>query len=250
MSLETTAARLIGRAEASGVTLRAIGGVAIGMRCSSARHRDYAREYGDIDFCASKADTARLESFFESMGYKPWLPFNRLNAEISQRFDDPTSSTSIDVFLSRLRMCHTLDFESRLQLDGETLPLADLLLSKLQIIELNEKDRKDIYALVIDHALVSSPNGSSAIDADRIAEVCGHDWGWYRTVRENVQRCLAGVGTQVNAEHAATVSERLDRLLVILEEAPKSRRWKFRAKVGERVRWYEVPEDPERRSDV
>ena len=85
-------------------------------------------------------------------------------------------------------MCHELDFEKRLELDERTLTLADLLLSKLQIVRMTEKDLKDIYALVNDHRLEPNPNGHEAIDVSRVADVCSNDWGWYRTVKGNVEK--------------------------------------------------------------
>jgi hypothetical protein len=244
-TLSAEATRLTQAADAEGITLRLLGGIAVRLRSPSAQHRSLQRTSGDIDFCALSDDLPALEPFFVSMGYEPWLPFNRLNAEISQRFDHVDSDLSIDVFIDRLQMCHTLDLRRRLRLDSPTLPLADLLLSKLQIVELNEKDVQDVLALVRDHA-VGHGEDPALIDADRIAEVCADDWGWYRTTIGSLQRCREGVDRYLEGEAIAT--GRLDAIADAIEQAPKSRRWKLRAKVGERKRWYELPEDPERKA--
>jgi hypothetical protein len=42
---------------------------------------------------------------------------------------------------------------------------------------------------------------------------------------------------------AEVVVDRLSRLRSGFEEVPKSRGWKLRARVGDRKRWYELPEE-------
>lgn len=229
----------------AGVKLRLLGGVAIRLRCPSAEHRSLRREYGDLDYVAPSSDLLKLEPFFESAGFEPWLPFNRLNAETSQRFDHRTSTVSVDVFIGRLVMCHTLELANRLDAHEETVSLADLLLSKLQIVQMNSKDVQDVVALLTDYELVEGETGES-IDVTRIVKVCSTDWGWYRTVKQSLEGCSDALPELLNGSAGALVGRRLDELAERIESAPKSRRWKLRAKVGERRRWYEVPEDPTR----
>jgi hypothetical protein len=242
--LDKLARSLIGEAGRDGIVLRAIGGVAILLRCPSAAHRALAREYGDIDFCGRKNDLPRLEHFFATRGFTPLLPFNRLNAETSQRFENLDRGISVDVFLDRLKMCHTLHFHERLAIEKETLPLADLILTKLQIVQLNDKDLKDIYALVMDYSVTDGEWGSEGIDASRIASVCADDWGWYRTATGTLDQCAHAVTRYVEDEQARhIVFDRLMHLRKAIEDAPKSRKWRMRAKIGERVQWYEIPEE-------
>lgn len=224
--------------------LRLLGGLAVRLRCPSAGHRLLKREYGDIDFCAPREDLRKLTPFFVERGFQPWLPFNQLNAEFSQRFDGPDGRVSVDVFMDRLVMCHTLELRDRLGLSEETLTLADLLLSKLQVVQLTEKDLQDIFALLLDH-----PFGEDGIDVERIVEVCANDWGWYRTTSETVRRCQAALPRFGEGDEAMTLRLRFERLQKEIEEAPKSRRWKLRAKIGDRRQWYEVPEDPTRKAE-
>jgi hypothetical protein len=233
------------RARETGVKLRLLGGLAIRLRCPSAEHRSLRRQYGDLDFVAPSSDLLKLEPFFESAGFEPWLPFNRLNAETSQRFDHRTSLVSVDVFIGRLVMCHTLELANRLDAHEQTLSLADLLLSKLQIVQMNGKDVQDIVALLTDHELVEGETGES-IDVTRIVQVCSTDWGWYRTVRQSLEGCSRALPQLLNGSAGGLVERRLGEITERIESAPKSRRWKLRAKVGERRRWYEVPEDPTR----
>jgi hypothetical protein len=243
--LQDEAVRIVAAAAAAGVELRLLGGIAIQLRCNSVAHRSLTRTAGDVDFCVLASDVPRLEPLFVAAGYEPWLPFNRLNAQNSQRFDRQDGTFSVDVFVDQLRMCHTLDFRGRLGLEPLTLPLADLLLSKAQIVELTEKDMQDAIALLRDHDL-GGPGEPDRIDLDRVVSVCADDWGWYRTVTGSLEKTRAAADRLLDGEVA--VGERIDRLSRAIEEAPKSRRWKLRARVGERKRWYEEPEMPERKA--
>jgi hypothetical protein len=241
--LADEAVTMVEAAAAAGVELRLLGGIAIQLRCPSVTHRSLTRTAGDVDFAVRSKDVPKLEAIFEAGGYEPWLPFNRLNAQHSQRFDKGDGTFSVDVFVDQLRMCHTLDFRDRLALDPMTLPLADLLLSKLQIVELTEKDIQDALALLRDHDLGA---GGEGIELERITSVCGEDWGWYRTVTGSLEAMRAAAPRLLEGE--AEPAARIDRLSAAIEDAPKSRKWKMRARIGERKRWYEEPEVPERKA--
>jgi hypothetical protein len=240
--LTEVATHLVDAATEQDLRLRLVGGVAIRLQCRSAPHAQLARTFGDIDLCGvSKLD---YESFFVARGYEPSIPFNRLNATRYQRFDDTAQQIHIDLFLDRIEMCHQLQFRDRLDLDPYTLSPADLLLTKLQIVELNEKDIQDVVALLLDHPLGAS-DAPGEISLARIAEICARDWGWWRTSHETLERCIAWVESH-NSIEFAPVRGALERLIATIDEVPKSRRWKMRASVGDRVRWYELPEDPTR----
>ncbi len=130
-------------------------------------------------------------------------------------------------------------------IDERTLPLADLLLTKLQIVSLNAKDRLDAYAILHEHAL--GPADAERIDEARIAELCAREWGLYRTLQLNVERLLAGLPESgLDAEGQRAVAERVEGIAAAVEQAPKSMKWKARARVGDRVRWYEEPDEVER----
>jgi hypothetical protein len=239
---------ILREAERAGVLLRATGGVAIALISPSARRPPLRRNYHDIDFFGLSRDAESLADFFAGLGYAPQEEFNVLHGQRRLFFSDPQGRWEADVFLDRIEMCHQLDMRERLAAHSRTLSPADLLLSKLQVVETNEKDLKDALALLADHEL---GEGAGAISLERIDELCVNDWGWWRTVtlvggrvREAADRLRADADPDV----AASLSEagrRLDFLLAHLDEAPKSRRWKLRAKVGERKRWYETPEDIE-----
>jgi hypothetical protein len=137
-------------------------------------------------------------------------------------------------------MCHALDVRDRLELDTETLPLADLLLLKLQIVEATEKDDVDALALFADH-----PVGPDGIDGQYLAGLLAKDWGWWRTATRSLERLLGVAATLPDSAVRQEVESRIRRLLAQIEAAPKTRRWRIRARVGERVQWYELPEEVE-----
>jgi hypothetical protein len=135
-------------------------------------------------------------------------------------------------------LCHTLELADRLTLEPRTLPLADLLLAKLQVVELNERDLKDATAILADHDLQDD-----GIDAERVVDVLSADWGWWRTATATLERVVDYAGGLDGFAGTARVAERAGALAERVDAAPKSRRWKMRAKIGERKRWYELPEE-------
>ncbi len=235
------ARRLVGRASTEGLALRAVGGVAVWMRAPSIRTADPPRVFHDIDFGGWKRTSRELAAFLETEGYEPHRRFNTLAGDRLLFFDEP-NQRRIDVFLDRLEMCHTLVFADRLTTDPATLTLADLLLSKLQIVKLTERDVVDLAALLSDHPLADEGGG---IELRRIVSLCANDWGWWRTVTGNLAllesawvKASTGPGPDLSAAR-----ERAAGLRRALEETPKSLRWKLRARVGERVPWYQEPEE-------
>ncbi len=235
--------RILAAAEERGVVLRALGGVAVYFHCPSAQHRLLQRSYRDADLAGLSAQKRAIETLFADLGYLADREFNALHGHQRLYFWDPVNQRQIDVFLDMLRMSHTLDLRDRLALDRLTVPLADLLLSKLQIWEINEKDLIDIVAIVHDHPFGSG--NDETIDLDRLLEVLTTDWGWYRTAKENVERTKALLAHRDLATEFDALA-RLDQFWRQVEAAPKSRAWKMRAMIGERKRWYELPEEVRR----
>jgi hypothetical protein len=138
-------------------------------------------------------------------------------------------------------MCHEIPLEQRLTVNAGTVPLAELLLTKLQIIELNEKDVRDTVALFHEHEVTGDDSG---VNAARVAELCGADWGLWRTITANLENVRAHLDRYALApDESARVNARLEAVEERIEAAPKSRAWRLRARVGERVKWYETPEE-------
>ncbi|MFQ6000674.1 MAG: hypothetical protein ACE5LG_03300, partial [Anaerolineae bacterium] len=109
-------------------------------------------------------------------------------------------------------------------------------------VQLNEKDIKDTYALIEDHE-IGETDDREVINSQRIARLCGDDWGWYKTVTMNIEKVVALADDYLEGEESELVTGRLQRLRQIIEEAPKSMKWRMRARIGEKVRWYDLPEE-------
>jgi hypothetical protein len=197
-----------------------------------------AREYKDLDFASSKKSSGDLQKLLRDLGYEPHLGFNAMNGRERLLFYDNPNERQVDVFVSSFRMCHEIPLEKRLSVDEDTVPLAELLLTKLQIIELNEKDVRDSVAILLEHEVTDDDAG---INATQFASLCCEDWGLCRTITQNLVSVREHLGRyEVDRD---VVAMRLDLLLERVEEAPKSRSWKLRAKIGDRKRWYELPEE-------
>lgn len=241
-ALQDEIIRIVGAAERHGMELRALGGVAVRMRAVSMSNPWLEREYGDIDLFGRARDSKRIGALLAAeMGYVPSVRFNALNAGRQMLYDSPERGIHVDIFLDVLRMCHELPLRSRLGWHTHTLSLSDLLLSKLQVVELTMKDIRDIVGLLLEYP-VATYESESEIGLDRLLSVCGNDWGWWRTVKGSIAACRSAIPTLAPADEAASVLRRLNEIEAALDAGPKSLGWRVRARVGERVRWYEVPE--------
>ena len=236
------AERLIRAGEAVGTSLRATGGVGVALICPSARRPPLARSYQDIDFVARSKDARDIGRMMLAQGYVPEEEFNVLHGQRRLFFLDSEHKREADIFLDAIEMCHRLDLRERAWILDQTVTPADLLLSKLQVINTTEKDFKDAIAVIADHELTADDAG---ININRLNEVCG-DWGWWRTVTmvaEKTHKHALKLTQQPDGAELAHVPERTRHILAELERAPKNRKWKMRARVGDRVRWHEDPED-------
>jgi hypothetical protein len=233
-------------AEKAGVGLKLLGGLAVRVLTPDLPPRLRAGQ--DMDFaCLSKGRKATA-AFLEDNGCQPDRRFNNLNGDRQMYFVAP-SGRPIDVMVDRLTMCHVLDFRSGYGRLPFTLDAIDILLSKLQIFELNEKDARDIFQLLAGLPVGragSAPSGGVTLDTERFGQVLAADWGWWRTVTGNLDKLPALAAEKPELvpqgaphdplEHAARLSEHAHAV-------PKGMKWKLRANVGDRVRWYELPEE-------
>ncbi len=245
--LEEEMLRLISEAQKEDIFLRVLGGLAIKVHSPHAEHRSLERKYPDIDFVTDKQSAKRLLDFLPEMGYTPNKTFNTLSGDRRQLWYDEDHGRQIDVFIGDFTMCHTLPLADRLEVEPLTIPLAELFLSKAQIVELNRKDALDLLALILDHKV--GPGDEETINSDLIGELCAKDWGLYTTVSLTIQklRDLLDEGEiELEEEEAQTIKRRLVSIEKAMDEAPKSLAWKMRAKVGTRMRWYEEVEEVQR----
>ena len=236
--------RLIHAANENKICLRVFGGLAI-LTHSRSDPRFFKRDSPDVDFIVSKDDRHKLESFFQTMGYSPNRQFNLLNGAHRQiYYHDQLADRRIDILVGDFEMCHKLPLDGRLDVDPITIPLAELLLSKAQVIELNRKDALDIISLLLNNEIGDEREGR--ISLDRIAWLCSHDWGLYKTTSINLERVeamLADKDMGLAAEECDLILSRVRKIQKAFNEMPKSMQWKMRDKVGTRVRWYEEVEE-------
>jgi Uncharacterised nucleotidyltransferase len=236
------AMRLLRTAEGAGIPLRVLGGMAIVLHAGDDLHPAFKREIRDIDFVAPKGKGRRVTELLVAEGYEPNRTFNAMHGARRLLFYDEAHARQVDVFVGTFEMCHVLPVSERLSVEPVTVPLAELLMTKLQIVKLNAKDRNDVYALLLTHDVAD--HDDEAVNARRIAELCARDWGLYRTVEISLDRLREGLAEiEVSNEQRELLAERLGRLYAAIEAEPKSARWKMRARVGDRVRWYEDPEE-------
>jgi hypothetical protein len=245
--LEDEMHRLIDEAQKQGIFLRLLGGLAIKVHSPHANHRSLERNYPDIDFVTTRSGAKKLLDFLPPMGYTPNKTFNTLSGDRRQLWYDQDGGRQIDIFIGDFTMCHTLPLADRLDVEPLTIPLAELFLSKAQIVELNRKDVLDLLALLLDHG--AGPGDDETINADLIAGLCAKDWGLYTTVSMTIQKLhkfLDEGNVTLSETEAQTIKKRLIAIQKAMDDAPKSMGWKMRARLGTRVRWYEEVEEVQR----
>jgi hypothetical protein len=237
------ARELIRAADVEGLTLRALGGVAVRLLAAPGEWR-LARELKDIDVVGRPDEARRVQSLLERMGYVGDREFNALQAGRRALYYDLANERRLDVFLGDFEMCHRIPLLARLAAQPATLPLAELLMTKLQVVQLNERDVVDVVALLLDHDVGDGDRGT--VNAERIAVLCAQDWGLWRTTQLNVERVTDALSARdfgLTAEERARVAQRLRALWDRVQAEPKPARWRMRARVGDRRRWYELPEE-------
>jgi hypothetical protein len=251
------ALRVVQLAADRGILARLMGGMAIRAHAPDWTHRTRQTEV-DLDFVTTSRDRGAFFGLLEAQGYTPDRQHNALFGRKQGYFVDVPRNRPVDVLVDTLEMCHRLDFGHRLVLSIPTLPLADLLLTKLQVVRINRKDVLDALVLLAEHPLgdsdgaTDSTHGRGTISVPRIVAITSADWGWWRTVTGNLDKLAqyldadlrpddldVGGGRPVHFDPAVQVRALRDAI----DGAPKSARWRLRSRVGERVPWYALPEE-------
>jgi hypothetical protein len=226
------------------VPLKLLGGQAVRYLCPLYPHR--ARVDQDMDFASVSQAKRAVMDFLGELGFHGDQRFNTLHGDRQMFFTTPDGKVTVDVVVDRLNMCHVLEFRDRIDRMPHTLDVTDLLLTKLQVVELNRKDVHDMLHLLSAYE-VRGGDEAGTIGLARIGKVVGEDWGWWRTVTGNLDK-LVQLGS---GEHADLVPEarKLDpidqtkHIREFCDACPKSLKWKLRSKVGDRVQWYQLPEE-------
>lgn len=238
------AVETVREASERGVLLRLLGGHAV--RLLTPDYPPRAREGQDMDLASVSSERSGVIEFLKERGFIGDDRFNTLHGHRQLYFKVPGGSAAVDVIMDELNMCHVLSFKDRIDRMPYTLDVTDLLLSKLQVVEQNEKDVHDIVYLLSAFE-VKEGDEPGSIGLGRLGEVVGDDWGWWRTVTGNLDRVADLAGGElrrlVPPGAAFDPVAQARALRAHADAVPKNLRWKIRARVRERVRWYKLPEE-------
>lgn len=232
--------RIAEAAAERGLALRVVGGIAVALLCPSAQRPPLKRQYADIDLAITGAARSGVVALMKELGYAGDREFNTLHGHRRLYFWDEINRRQVDVFVDEANLCHRIDLTRRIEAVPLTLPLADLTVLKLQVVETNEKDYLDICAIFADHDLSEDDSG---VNSTHIAALTASDWGLWRTLGMVAERSEQFALDLPEFTARVGVVDRLRRLRSELDTVPKSRVWRMRARVGDRKRWYELPEE-------
>jgi hypothetical protein len=232
--------RIITASDEAGILLRVIGSLAFQMHCPQFGYLQAAmgRAYTDIDFAAYSKQTKQIQAMMAGLGYVE----NRevfISSEGERAiYDKPNNGLHVDIFYEKLDFCHAIYWAGRLEVDSPTIPLTELLLEKMQIVQINEKDIIDTIMLLLEHPL--GDEDKETINIKLAAALCANDWGLWRTTTMNLDKVkqLAQGYSQLTPEQKANVVVQVDKALARLNNEPKSLAWRMRDRVGDRVKWY------------
>lgn len=239
------AVKTVEKAGEKGITLRLIGAAAIRFHSPgfSFLQEKLGRELSDIDFMAYGRQRQEIVKFFLDMGYECDRRIISSLVPTAHYVFEGSSGFHVDVFFDKLEMCHTIDFKDQLEVDYPTISLANLLLEKMQIVQLNEKDVVDTVVLLREHGV--GEGDVETINVNYISRLLSKDWGFYYTVTTNLKRIedefLASY--DLPDEDKTNVKDKINILLESIQREPKSLRWKMRAKVGTKKKWYRDVEE-------
>ena len=232
--------RIIKASNEEGVLLRVIGSLAFQMHCPKFGYLQEAmgRAYTDIDFAGYSKQTKAIQNLMAKLGYVDNQEVFIVSGGERSIFDRAEIGLHIDVFYEKLDFCHVIRWAGRLEVDSPSIPLAEMLLEKMQIVQINEKDIIDTIMLLLEHPL--GDIDQETINIKRVAELCAADWGLWRTMTMNLAkvRILAQGYEQLTPELKARVDDQVKSALERIEREPKSLAWRLRSRVGDRVKWY------------
>lgn len=236
---EVVAETILDRARAAGVPVKLIGGLGcwFSIREHAAAER-YRRGYGDVDIIVPRRGRSALAAVLGPPQFQPNTAFNAVQGETRLMFAS-AGGCKVDVFVGEFEMSHRVPFpDASFAGPASAAPPAELLLTKLQLHALTAKDVSDVTGVLA----FLAPGGD--IDTARFVAPLAADWGIWRTVTGNLETVADAAGAQPGG-HRDQVRAAAGELRAAAIAAPKSLRWKARSRIGERVPWYQQPEEPE-----
>jgi hypothetical protein len=239
-SFVSKATTIASKAEEQGVTIRLLGAIAFRIHCGKYEylHKMLGRSISDLDFVGYSKQRDKIDKLLLGLGYNKRPPSLVTFYSLRDIYLDSTQSTVVDVFFDKLQMCHDIDFKNRLEVDSPTIPLAELLLQKLQIVQLTEKDVKDVMVLMREHDLADQDK--EAINLPYISKLLANDWGFYYTATTNLKKVTDMVNSFSELKDAdkTDIKGKIEKTLQSIEDEPKTFSWKMRARVGPSKKWY------------
>jgi len=240
--------RIVNEGAKRGVHLRLLGAIAFQAHCPKYNHftAKLRRELSDVDFAAYNKERARIEQMMREFGYVDQPMMTALFGHRRLIWDNKSNGLHVDIFFDKLEMNHDISFEGRLEKEELTISLIDMLLEKMQIVHINEKDVIDTIMLLREHSIGKA--APETIDTEYLANVLSNDWGFYHTVVTNLNFVKNRLATypELAEEDRIDVSRKIDALFELIEKKPKTLAWKLRAKVGTKSKWYKDVEDVNR----
>lgn len=231
---------IVVEAQKQGAIIRLLGAVAFNIHCPAYGHfqQEAKRHFTDLDFAAYFSQHDAIRKTFTKLGFEEDREVAVVFARQRLIYYKPGTDLHVDIFFDKLDFCHPIPWAGRLEVDSPTIPLAELLLEKMQIVQINPKDIIDTIMLLREHPLDNSD--VDTVNANRIAAMCARDWGLWRTVTMNLNKV-----SQISREYSwltegdrAVVVEKIEALLKTIQDEPKSASWNIRNKIGDRVKWY------------
>lgn len=240
--------KIMEKAKEYDITMRVIGSLAFRIRCPIYKVIEYKnkRFLKDIDFVIYKKDIVQVQELFFELGWTENQNVLRLFGDKRRIFYHPDKNIHSDIFIDKLRFCHEIDFRNRLEINFATISLIDMLLEKLQIVEINKKDIIDIMVLLSQYPVSFNGKNKGYIDGSYLAEICSRDWGWWKTATSNLKKVRELSDEYFEKKQADILKQRLALLTSFIERKPKSWKWKLRAKIGVKKKWYQEVEEIDR----
>ena len=238
---------ILAEAEKKHIVIRLLGALAFDIRCPmySELRRALGRTLSDLDYMAISKQWEQIVELLTGLGYSFDERRAMLHGLDRVIFFHP-NGLRVDIFFDQLDMCHKIDFRDRLTIDPQTISLSDLLLEKLQIVRINEKDIIDIIILFLEYPISEA---EESINAKYIVGRMANDWGFYHTATNNLRRIrdeFLDKYELINDQNRQIVHARIDQMLQQIEAEPKTLKWKLRARVGTSIKWYKEVGELER----
>lgn len=235
--------RVVDSAQEINLNTRLIGGLGVSAHDHRELPKALDRIFGDIDLVIGRKAGSQFTDFLVGLGYQPDKGFNALHGASRLLFYDAINQRQVDVFVNEFKMCHSISLDKYLDVHPRSLSPEHLLLTKLQIIEINRKDMLDVLRILYMHPMGVGDLDCPGISVARMNLVLANDWGWYTTVSDNLIKIYEFSDAALESAASKEVKETISKLQSEIEAAPKSGKWRARALVGRRKSWFETPEE-------